>query len=166
MTLQVRHLMHRDVVKVHPETTVETLDKVLSEHHISGVPVVDEDMRTVGIVSQTDIVRLISKEEDPSGSFYDGPSAYSRPTDNLARELSRKTVSEIMERRIHSVAPQDHISRAAALMNRLGIHRLLVLDRGRMVGILSTFDLVKVLENVDFFEEYYGLSRMKSLKQS
>ena len=166
MTLQVKHLMHREVVKIHPETTVEKLDKMLSERRISGVPVVDEDMRVVGIVSQTDIVRLISKELVHSGGFYDGPVAYSKPTDDLAQELRRKTVGEIMERRIHSVAPDDDISRAAALMNRLRIHRLLVLDGGRVVGILSSIDLVKILENVDFIDSYYGLLREKSVKSS
>ena len=164
MTLQVKHLMHRDVVKIHPETTVEKLDKMLSERRISGVPVVDEDMRVVGIVSKTDIVRLISKELVHSGDFYDGPVAFGKPTDHLAQELRRKTVGEIMERRIHSVAPDDDISRAAALMNRLRIHRLLVLDGRRVVGILSSIDLVKILENVDFIDSYYGLLREKSVK--
>lgn len=158
MTLRVKNLMNRDVVKVHPENTIDYLERVLAEHDISGVPVVDDDGRAIGIVSQTDIVRLIYKQLDRErlGGFYKAPGGYV-PVDAMADDLRKKKVSDVMERRIHSVWPDDDIARAAGMMRRLGIRRLLVLDEGRVVGILTTSDLIRVLENVPFFEEYYGL---------
>ena len=172
MTLKVKQLMQKDLVKVHADSTIEELDRLLSEHDVSGVPVVDENANLVGIVSQSDIVRLISQEmgkhpegERP-GSFYDMPRGYLPAGDHLADDLRHRKVSEIMERRVHTLWPDDDVARAAAMMRRLKIHRLLVLDEGRVAGILTTFDLIRILEDVKFFEEYYGGVMAQKTKSS
>lgn len=59
--------------------------------------------------------------------------------------LAEHTVAEAMSRRVVSVGPGTSAEAAARLMSRLGIHRLLVLDDGRLAGVLSAMDLVRAV---------------------
>lgn len=59
--------------------------------------------------------------------------------------LAEHTVAEAMSRRVVAVGPQTSADAAARLMSRLGIHRLLVLDEGRLAGVLSAMDLVRAV---------------------
>ncbi|HDL00686.1 MAG TPA: CBS domain-containing protein, partial [candidate division Zixibacteria bacterium] len=55
--LKAKDIMTKDVVTIHPEATVEELARLLIEHKISGVPVVDNENKLVGIVTENDLIR-------------------------------------------------------------------------------------------------------------
>jgi CBS domain-containing protein len=117
--------------------------------------VVDEAGQLVGVVSQTDIIKLISKDLSPLLGFYHFPLTRLEQRSALARDICEARVEEIMERRVHSVTVQDDISTAARMMRNLHIHRVLVLENGKLVGILTALDLLRVLERPKEFQELY-----------
>jgi len=126
--------------------SIARLNQLLTDHEISGCPVHDENDRVVGVVSQTDVVRLISKDVDRGLAYYKLPLSDFLQRAQLGRDLCEKTVREVMERRVHSISPDEELAVAAKMMRNLHIHRLLVNENDRPVGVLSSFDLLKVIE--------------------
>jgi CBS domain-containing protein len=161
MPVTVADILHRaPPVTIREDATIAQLGRLLAEHRISGVPVLGADGRLAGVVSQRDIVRLIAGEvamdEVPAFDFYSpGPGRLPDLRD-LGRELRDRKVRDIMERRIHSVRPSDSIALAARMLRNLHIHRLLVVEDGIPVGVLSSLDLLRVLERPEFVATFYS----------
>ncbi len=168
--LQLKDVMQRDVVAVSPDLTLRELVEVLSEHEVSGVPVVLNG-KVVGVVSTTDIFDF---REETSGSrpsdASDGPSGPPRrgtsfesfsDTYELADAetlewmrttrsrdwdlLDESTVADIMTRKVLSLTSTTTVKKAAAYMLDAGVHRLLVIDGGELQGIVTTTDIVRAV---------------------
>lgn len=105
-------------VGVTPDVTVSSIARVLEEHAISAVPVMEAD-RMVGIVSTSDVLR----------SF-----AAARDTPVNARA--------IMSTRVVVARPTERLDEAARRLVRERIHRLVVVDEGRPIGILAARDIL------------------------
>jgi CBS domain-containing protein len=118
-------------ISVTASATLETLEAVLQRHRISGCPVVDHAGAPIGVVSRTDLLKAARPgEHTPRGQILALPDA---------------TVGDIMERNLVTVAPRDPLSRATRRMVRHRVHRVLVVDDGRLVGVLSTRDVMAAL---------------------
>lgn len=145
--IPVRAIMHRDpLVTATPEMSIRDLNAMLARHKISGVPVIDSGGKCVGVVSQTDIVETIADDLKPQvGFYYSLPPCLTSERD-VDRDLHERNVETIMERKVHWVHPDDDVSTAAKIMRNLKVHRLLVLRDGTLVGMVSAFDLLQVLE--------------------
>ncbi|MBI2158151.1 MAG: CBS domain-containing protein [Candidatus Rokubacteria bacterium] len=124
-------------------SSIHAVARLLVDHGISGVPVVDDQGAVVGILSEGDlIVRQKARPRPPWWALFlsDG--------EQLARDYQKAmgtTVAEVMTRPVISVRPSASIGAAAALLDRHRVRRLPVLDEGRLVGIVSRGDLVKAL---------------------
>ena len=88
--------------------------------------------------------------------FYMALPGYLTDHGEIERGLRRKKVEEIMEPRVHTVSSDNSIATAARIMRRLHVHRVLVVDDDRLVGIVSTLDLLQIFEKPAFFREFYG----------
>ncbi len=153
---KVRDILHHDsLVSVHEDTPVGELDRILASNQFGGVPVVSDSGRLVGTVSQSDIIRLISKAISPVQGPGEEKTHMQRVLE-LERELREKRAKDIMERRVHYVSPTDEITSVARTMRRRRVHRVPVVDHGRLIGILTAFDLIQFVEDPNFFAEYYG----------
>ncbi len=146
--------MQRHLIKVGPDTPLPDLGRVFVNEGISSAPVVDELERLIGVVSNGDIIRAVDDEHDSpsSGSTYfretlefSGPDWVNAPEDFQDR-LSRLTVADVMQPSVVKVSEQTPVHEIAALMRANQIHRVLVVERESLVGIVSTFDLVALLE--------------------
>lgn len=115
MALTAKDIMTKRVVTVSPSTTVKELTELLAAKKISGVPVVDEQKRVVGIVTEADVLAH--------------PGA--------------KTVEEIMTKKVISVTPDTPVEEIAKLLAKKKIKRVPVIDKGKLVGIVSRADIVK-----------------------
>lgn len=134
--LKVKDLMTREVLTLAPNTTVREAAEVLSTEHVSGAPVVRLGT-VVGMVSSVDLLEFIAglpaDPEAVSGGLEHGI-------------LDDHTVEEAMTRGpVKTIALDAPASTAAEMMMEEGIHRLPVLDNGKLVGIISTTDLVKAI---------------------
>ncbi|MEU5807875.1 CBS domain-containing protein [Streptomyces sp. NPDC047718] len=134
--IKVADLMTDEVVSVAPGTAFKDVAKLLAQYDISGVPVLDDEDRVVGVVSQTDV--LAQAAPDPLASPRDGDPA--RPV----------TAGELMSAPAVTVHADATAADAARLMTRRGIERLPVVDvEDRLVGIVTRRDLLRVFLRPD-----------------
>ena len=112
--LKVRDVMTTKVVTVKENQTRQQAARLLSQYHISGLPVVKDDQVVVGLVTEYDV---ISKEG--------------------------RTVGDIMTSSVISVGEETDLEEARRILVHERIRRLLVLNQGRLIGIVSRADLVK-----------------------
>ena len=126
--LTVRDIMTTEVVTLTPEATLRDAMEALSTNHLSGVPVVAGE-RVVGVISMSDILSFIVEDSST----------------NTARMFDRHTVADLMTYEVFSVAPSISIRSAADVMRKRGIHRVLVMDEGKLAGIVSALDIARVV---------------------
>lgn len=150
MPLRARDVMQANVLSVPPELTLAALEDYLLAKRISGAPVV-EDGKVIGIVSRSDVVRCLSLERSLSGLIAEGlaspeepPSAVRLPAD-LEERLTAHTVRDAMVVDPVVVAPDTPIADVARMLHERHIHRVLVIDRGTLRGVISTLDLVRLI---------------------
>jgi len=128
--MRVADLMQQPVVTVELDTPVRDAVVALTDDHISAVPVIDRAGRMVGVVSSTDILTAEAEAED-----------------DTAREslFAATPVRDIMTSRPLTVSPETAVKDAAQQMLYAEVHRLFVVDEDRVVGVLSTSDIVRAV---------------------
>lgn len=138
--------MNPDVVCLAPETTVSEAQKLLAARGVSGAPVVDAQGLALGVVSQSDLVRHQSRRvtAGESGRFYSDLDEYQDMAE-IPVDRSGTPVRELMSPHVYSVSRDTSAAAAASIMRDRRIHRLLVTERGRLVGIVSSLDLLMVV---------------------
>ena len=120
MSIKVEELMTKSVITAQPHQSVEHVRQMLENNSISAVPVVDSDGHPVGIVSLTDFVQELK------------PGA---------------PISRVMTEKVFTVPQYDDTSIAARVMRNHKIHRVVVTHEQKVVGMLSAFDLLKLVED-------------------
>ena len=156
-TLRARDLMTTDIVKVAEDATVRELVELLQEHEISGVPVVNARGKITGVVSVSDIAgasgeRAAIAPERASPEFYVHEWEDKINPDELRQlhvEEEGLLVRDIMTARVYTVAADASIAVVARTMVEGHVHRLLVAEGDRLVGILSTLDLLRSIANTE-----------------
>ena len=162
MRTLIRDVMTQDVVTLDPNMTLTELDRVLVAENVSGGPVV-EDGVVVGVVSRTDVIRVLYDEQMAAANvsgFYGSPHPIPIPAlEHLAQDSRRiadhmttMQVSEIMSRNVKNVGPNDEVEAVARLMAAAGYHRVPVLDGTKLVGIVTSLDVVRHAGEVGFRE--------------
>lgn len=149
----VRDLMEKDVVTISPEVSLPDVERIFAGARFGAVPVLDRDHRLKGIVSRTDIVRKFSLEQtlaeladsdfDQVLGVEDDDDALSSIGAAVGARLSKVKAGDIMITKVISTTPDATLKEAANLMVEHRFHRLPVVDDGRLVGIISAFDLME-----------------------
>ncbi|MFJ8431007.1 CBS domain-containing protein [Kitasatospora sp. NPDC094019] len=135
--------MTSPVVRVMPETGFREIVALLAEYDITGVPVVDDDGRPLGIVSEADLLLTLAAQED-QGTLMPPPGA-ARPGPDGA-----VTAADLMSGPVVCITPSTSVVVAARLMGRHGVKRLPVLDEdGRVFAMVSRGDLLRVFLRED-----------------
>jgi CBS domain-containing protein len=134
MSASVAELMKRDVVTISPDASVRELVRMLRDERIGGMPVVDRDGTAVGMVSSTDVLWLAVAEDDRGA-----------PAFLCAEELAQRTVRDIMTPDVFGVSPDASTSDLRRFFERTGVQRALVLDQGKIVGIVVLSDVLGTL---------------------
>ncbi|HSM05809.1 MAG TPA: CBS domain-containing protein [Longimicrobiales bacterium] len=173
--MNVRDIMQTDVVTAHPDQSVRELTRLLAEHGISGVPVVTDSGEVLGVVSSSDVVRVAAEADsvpvtgarwipvpplestvDPEDPVPDPYSDYFLPeaAPVVAPEwdlgesdgaLDQLSVSDIMTPVSFTVEGSATLAELADFLVRGKIHRALVLDEGRLTGIVTAMDVLRVV---------------------
>jgi CBS domain-containing protein len=143
---RIESVMTRQVVTARPSTSFRELVDLLQRNRISALPVVDQDGRLVGIVSEAD---LLIKQGYPHGGADAGVIDAVRHRARLEKAAGICAL-DVMTRRVVTVPLGTEVATAARLMIRLGIKRLPVVDdQERLVGIATRGDLLKVFLRPD-----------------
>lgn len=146
MRRKVEDVMTTKVVTVEQEAPFKTIVRLLEEHRISAVPVVDKHAVVVGVVSEAD---LLAKERYPHGGSDLGTIEGLR--NRVALHKAEGVIAaELMSSPPVTVPPGSTIAEAARLAAAAGVKRLPVVDgQGRLVGIVTRSDLLKVFMRPD-----------------
>ena len=143
--LKAKDIMTVDVVTAKPETTVEELARLLIEHKISGVPVVDSDDQLVGVVTENDLIKKNARLHIPTIiRLFD--AYFLLNSDKVEDEIKKMvagTVDEICNKDIVSLTEETTLEEIATIMSEKKIHLLPVLRDGQVVGIVGKADIVK-----------------------
>ena len=151
--LKAKDIMNTDVLSVRDDMTVQELADFLTEREILGAPVVDAEGEVVGVVSCTDIAQSTTTEatmlvKKSTPGFYEHGWENKLGQDEMVRlqveEKESLPVREIMTPTIYTVPEDTPISDIAKAMVAGRIHRLLVTRGSRLVGIITTLDMLKV----------------------
>ena len=148
--MRVEDVMTADVITVGPEVSVHKAARLMSDHGVSGLPVVDADGRVIGIVTEGD---LILRQAAPRARHW--WHRFFADPDGLARDYQKAagtTVGEVMTRVVVSVSPSLEIDSAARILHDRGLRRAPVVRNERLVGILARGDLVKALAAAPVFK--------------
>ncbi|MGW2089175.1 CBS domain-containing protein [Streptomyces sp. NPDC001880] len=134
--IKVGDLMTDDVVSVVSLTSFKEVAKLLAQHDISGLPVLDDEDRVVGVVSESDLLRRQAAGHPGAGAT--APSG------------AEFTAAEIMSKPAVTVHAEESAPEAARLMTRSGVERLPVVDdEDRLVGIVTRRDLLRLFLRPD-----------------
>lgn len=145
----VRDVMTPAVLSVRPDTPLKDVARQLIEHRISGLPVVSEDGRIVGVISEGD---LLAKEQQPQAVHHRplarlfGESAETRQV--LAKAEAR-TAGDAMTSPAVTIEATRPVAAAATLMMERRVNRLPVTDGDQLVGIVTRADIVRTFARSD-----------------
>lgn len=139
--------MTRDVITVNHRSTVEELARLLIEHKISGVPVVDDDRKLVGIVTENDLINKNKRLHIPTViRLFDAYVVLgSGRTEEEIKKMVAVNVEEICSKDVITVQEDATLQEVATLMSEKNIHTLPVLNDDKIVGIIGKEDVVKAM---------------------
>ncbi|HJQ99600.1 MAG TPA: CBS domain-containing protein [Candidatus Polarisedimenticolaceae bacterium] len=143
-------IMSRDVFCVDKSADLRDLAKLFLARKITGAPVIDGRGDLCGVISQTDLLFYqLSRDDElavPS-DFYSNTKVEGRSltTGFQIEDVNTATVEEVMTPVVHSVTPQASVDQIARLMTRRHIHRVIVREGRKAVGIISALDILRVV---------------------
>jgi CBS domain-containing protein len=162
MDMIATEVMRRCVQTVSPSMSLPELERAFIRAGVWGFPVVDGD-RVVGVVSRSDIVRQLESEHQTAkrtsdfyrdaNGFHEVPLATDdQIADRVGERMEKLTVADVMHRQLFVVDPEQSLRAVAETMVDNAIHRALVTRQGRLLGVISTSDFVRL----------YAQGRMKA----
>ncbi len=143
--LKAKDIMTKEVITVKPETTIEELARLLMKQQISGAPVVDDNGKIVGIVTENDLISKNSRLHIPTIlRLFDAyiPLGTSKMESDIKR-MAASTVEDICTKEIITVDEEASVEYIATIMTEKRIHILPVVREGKLVGIVGKKDLIK-----------------------
>jgi len=150
--MQVREIMTENPITVTVDMEIFKAAKILLDHRINGVPVVDDAGGLVGILCQSDIIAQQKKLPVPSlFSFLDGYINLSsmKNLEKEVRKIAATAVADAMTPNPVTVAPASSIETVASLMVDHNLHTLPVVEKGLLVGVVGKEDILRTLLPAD-----------------
>ena len=123
MNTKVADLMIKKVIACQPHHSVDHVKKIMKKNKVHAIPIIDNDQSLKGIVSTLDL------------------------TDNLKENTP---VKKIMTEKVYTIPMYNDVHHAARLMRNHKVHHVVVTHEKKVVGMLSSFDLLKLVEDHRF----------------
>ena len=123
MSVKIQDLMSSNVITAQPHQTVGQLKEKMTKRHLNTIPVVSRENVPIGVVSASDL---------------------------LAADKEGTPVSSIMTEKVYTIPEYEEVSVAARMMRNHKIHHLIVTQEQQVVGVVSSFDLLKLVEGHRF----------------
>ena len=155
MKRTVAELMQKKVKTIGPDRTLPELERELLRWRIGAMPVVERGGKLIGIVSRSDVVRQLCLERSLGEAMAD---AYRDQTDGsfaaqaesalglaIGQRMERLRVRDVMIQEVLTVTPDLPVVKAAQLLIERRIHRLPVVENGKLVGIVSSLDFTRIV---------------------
>jgi CBS domain-containing protein len=146
----VKNYMTAPVITIKESQTVAETIKLMVQRDTDGLVVVNDkdDLMVVGIISMHDILKYLVPdylEEEKNLAPFE-PSEF---FNQRAKKIADDKISKLMtSKKIYTVGPEDSLIKAATLLTEYKIHRLPVLDNGKLVGYLSHSDVRRAIDEI------------------
>jgi CBS-domain-containing membrane protein len=145
--LTAKDIMTTEIITVTPETRVEELAHLLWENRISGAPVVDDEGRLIGVVTESDLIDQNKKIHIPTvATILDSIILLENPhkLDKEFRKMAGTRVKDIAAPKTVTIKEETPLDEIASIMSRKRIHTLPVIDAaGKLVGVVGKLDIIK-----------------------
>ena len=119
--LTAKHIMNKDVITVKRDTPIYQSMELMVKNRITGIPVVEDDMSPVGMISEKDILHFFDHQQD----------------------LEEKTVNDFMTRPVLCFDENDSMSEVCNLLAKQIFRRVPITSEGKIVGIISRADIIE-----------------------
>jgi CBS domain-containing protein len=139
--VRVEDFMTRRVVAITPDTTLLAAAKLMLEHRVGGLPVLDASARIIGVFSESDLLREEGEDGSPWLRMMVGPDG--EPAE--PRRLDARKVGDVMTRQLITIAPGASIVEACRLLHERRLRRLPVVESDKLVGMIARADLVRAV---------------------
>lgn len=154
MPLRARDVMQSDVITIDAEASLLDAHRLFIEAEITGAPVVDDAGAVVGVISSADLLRAVEEERDTAvvdRNYFRDLTEFSGPDwgsslEDFQDRLAGRRVAEVMTPEAVSVDADASVAEVARTLRSQRVHRVLVEDDRKLVGLISAFDLVALLE--------------------
>ncbi len=127
--MRAADIMQEGILSVSPELALRDFEELLTSEAISGAPVTGPDGKLLGIASKTDIVRVLAEHASSRYDVFD-PDL---------------TVEDVMTPDVITVSPEEDVKAIARRMIDGQLHRVLVAQGDEVLGIVTAFDLLKLI---------------------
>ncbi|WP_353893056.1 CBS domain-containing protein [Proteinivorax hydrogeniformans] len=146
--MKVAEVMNKDVVSINKNATVEEATKLMIEKSVGGLPVVDDENKVVGMITEKDL--LLRHKEFVPPPYVDILGAFvyledpTRANERLKKSLSA-SVEDVMSTPVFTVSPEDDTQLVLQFIVDHGYNRIPVEEEEKLVGIVSRGDILKGL---------------------
>lgn len=150
MTKTIAEVMTPNPISINPQKPLQEAIKILVENRISGLPVVDDTEKLIGVISESDLMwQETGVEPPPYVMFLDSVIYLQNPTrhDKEIHKVLGETVGEVMTDRPITITGDRSIKEAARIMHEKKIRRLIVVDEkdDKVVGIVTQGDIIRAM---------------------
>jgi len=150
--MKIRDVMSKDPLTLKPTATLREAAITLADESVGGLPVVDDSGRVIGMLSEVDILEALKTQHKelrmllpPEITFGISFVEVIKEREAVAafKDVEAKIVRDIMTPGVQSVGPDDEVARAIDLMVKHRVHRVPVLEKGVLVGIVTRGDILR-----------------------
>ena len=146
--LTARDIMTRDIITVTEESTIKELARILTSNQISGVPVIDDSGKLVGVVTESDLIFQTKKVHIPTVITILDSVFYLENPDKMGDEMKKMAgskVKDILTSSPVTVTEETQLDEIATIMSEKNIHTLPVVNKDILVGVIGQKDIIKTL---------------------
>lgn len=140
--MKVKDIMTKDVVSVKEDAALKEVSSILARNKVSGLPVVDDGGRVIGVITEDDLIRAIL----PTYQEITSEEMFLQNAENIekkASEASKLRVKGIMSKDPITVDEDVPVMKAGAIMMARKVKRLPVVRDGKLVGVISRTNITQ-----------------------
>jgi len=149
--MKIKEIMTTNVIYCSPDDPIKKVSRLLKEHKISGIPVVEDD-EVVGIITGKDILKLLEVPEKDNRLWLPSPfEVIEVPLRELISweeakhtldDIGNKKISEVMSHPVVTAAPDESLETVASKMVKQNVNRVPIVDEGVLVGFITRQNVI------------------------
>ncbi len=144
--LTAKDIMTTDVMTVKKDTPISELSRLFIEHKINGIPVVDDDNKVIGMVTQGDLIEQNKSLHIPTVITLFDAVLFLESEKKFEADVKKLTgtkVEDIYSAKVITVTQNTELTEIASIMAENDVHTLPVVENGKLVGIIGKLDLIR-----------------------
>jgi len=146
--LTAKNIMTRDVITIHYSASLRECSHLLAENKITGLPVVDDDKKLVGMISMRDLIGEEARALGASAEYHDVYELFSSAMNVEEAEgasVRRQWVEEIMSRKLYTASESTPARELCAIMQKYKVHRVPILRDQVVIGLVTATDMIRAI---------------------